>query len=506
MGFGWFPYRLLLLRGWGLVGAGLFAMLLAQILGRRDLLTLGIFLLVLPLLAALGIKLLRPEFVVHREFSPASVETGTTTTAHLAITGGGFGSGRIRMSEQLPPRFGDPPSFTYPARYRTDGGVSRYEYRLRPSRRGQFRIGPVTAEFTDPFGLSGHRRELGVTELLTVTPAAVELPATSLTGARGDDGMTATRQRANPSDDDVMTRQYRHGDPMRRVHWPATARHGELMVRQEESVTTPEATVLLDSRLSAYRNAGHAPGGAFGSGAPDGSHADLISSETFEWTVVAAMSVAAHLIERSFDLQILDLGGQPGFHTSGSAPQPWEDSYEGGAGLASVAASLAALELTTPAGRRGGAPPSAAGPEAWAEPLLDKLSLRRQHGPLIALLGGLSYGEAAALAPAAEYSASAFAIVCTGQPLEAGELLEILRTGGWRAVAVGSGTPLASAWACFDEPELSGAANGPVRGGSLGPPHAGPRRGVPVSGVPVSGVPVSHGRFRFHNGSGGSRP
>ena len=49
-----------------------------------------------------------------------------------------------------------------------------------------------------------------------------------------------------------MTREYRHGDPMRRVHWAATARHGQLMVRQEESVTTPEATIVLDSRLSAY--------------------------------------------------------------------------------------------------------------------------------------------------------------------------------------------------------------------------------------------------------------
>ena len=58
-----------------------------------------------------------------------------------------------------------------------------------------------------------------------------------------------------------MTREYRHGDPMRRVHWAATARHGSLMVRQEESVTTPEATIILDQRLSAY------PHGVFGHGA-----------------------------------------------------------------------------------------------------------------------------------------------------------------------------------------------------------------------------------------------
>ncbi len=487
---GWIPYRLLRPRGWGLVGAGLVALLLAQIMGRRDLLTLAVFLIVLPLLAALGIKLLRPGSAVYREFSPASVETGTTTTAHLAITGSGFGGGRISMSEQLPARFGDPPAFTYPARHRAYGGVSRYEYRLRPSDRGQFRIGPVTAEFTDPFGLSGHRQDLGGTELLTVTPAAVELPATSLTGARGDDGMTATRRRANPSDDDVMTREYRHGDPMRRVHWPATARHGELMVRQEESVTTPEATIVLDSRLGAHRIGGHAAAGAFAPGRPDGRHADLISSETFEWTVVAAMSVAAHLIERGFDLRILDPDGDPGFHTSRSAPQPWEESYGGGAGLGSVAASLAALELTAPPGRRGGTPATAEGLASWAEPLLDKLSLRRQHGPLIALLGELSAAEAAALAPAAEYAAGAFAIVCTERPQEVAEQLAILRTGGWRAVAVGGRAPLPSAWAYFDEADFPGTGGAQLRGGTQ---------------LPTAHLPRGHGRSRDRDRRG-ARP
>ena len=158
------------------------------------------------------------------------------------------------MEERLPPRFGESPAFRFPARS-ASGGTSRYEYHLRSGKRGQFTIGPVTAEFTDPFGLSLHRHSIDDGDTLTVTPAAVELPATGLAGARGNDGITATRTRANPSDDDVMTREYRHGDPMRRVHWPATARHGALMVRQEESVTTPEATIILDQRFVAIPRA-----------------------------------------------------------------------------------------------------------------------------------------------------------------------------------------------------------------------------------------------------------
>ena len=33
---------------------------------------------------------------------------------------------------------------------------------------------------------------------------------------------------------------------MRRIHWRATAHRDELMVRQEEQESTPEATVVLD--------------------------------------------------------------------------------------------------------------------------------------------------------------------------------------------------------------------------------------------------------------------
>ena len=140
-----------------------------------------------------------------------------------------------------------------------------------------------------------------------MTPAAVELPVTGLAGARGNDGITATRIRANPSDDDVMTREYRHGDPMRRVHWPATARHGALMVRQEESVTTPEATIILDQRFVALP-AGF--GSVFGGSATDGN--DLVTSDTFEWAVTAAMSVSAHLAERNYSLRFLDAARRPG--------------------------------------------------------------------------------------------------------------------------------------------------------------------------------------------------
>lgn len=467
------PKHLFTNRGWGLLAAGALSLGCAYVMGRRDLLSLAVLLILLPLVALAGVRVLKPKFQVYREFNPSTVETSSTTTVRLAIARSSSATGQVIMEEQLPQRFGEPPAFRFPARS-ASGGTSRYEYHLRSGKRGQFRIGPVTAEFSDPFGLSLRRHAIDDGDLLTVTPAAVELPVTGLAGARGNDGVTATRIRANPSDDDIMTREYRHGDPMRRVHWAATARHGQLMVRQEESVTTPEATLILDQRFTAFASGN---GSVFGSRDED---SDLVTSTNFEWTVTAAMSIAAHLAERSYSLRLLDSFGGPAFHRSRSAADPDAEEFSGAGGLQAIAEALAAVELSGPRhvrpdhhraeiGDHKSGPEhkegtsGAAGAESADSPfndhLMDKLSAHRLRGPLLALVGNLTLAEARALAPAAGYGANAFAMVVTDASRNTDQVLEILRLAGWRAAAVTSKTRLTSAWSAFDEGGIVAAAD-----------------------------------------------
>ncbi|MEJ1113439.1 DUF58 domain-containing protein [Paenarthrobacter sp. CCNWLY172] len=454
------PKHLFTNRGWGLLAAGAVSLGCAWVMGRRDLLTLAVLLLLLPMVALAGVRVLKPKFQVYREFNPSTVETASTTTVRLAVARSSYSTGHVIMEEQLPPRFGEPPAFRFPARS-ASGGTSRYEYHLRSGKRGQFRIGPVTAEFSDPFGLSLRRHAIDDGDILTVTPAAVELPVTGLAGARGNDGVTATRIRANPSDDDIMTREYRHGDPMRRVHWAATARHGQLMVRQEESVTTPEATLILDQRFTAF---------AAGTGSMFGAHdedSDLVTSPGFEWVVTAAMSVAAHLAEWNYSLRVLDVFGSPAFIRSRSAPEPDTEEFSGIGGLQAIAEGLAAIELSGPRHVRAEhhRADAATGPAtadsadaAFDDRLMDKLAAHRLRGPLLALLGTLTPAEARSLAPAAAYGANAFALMVTDAARNNDDVLEILRLAGWRVAVVTSRTQLAAAWSSFDEGGIVAAA------------------------------------------------
>jgi 2-keto-3-deoxy-6-phosphogluconate aldolase len=82
---------------------------------------------------------------------------------------------------------------------------------------------------------------------------------------------------------------------------------------------------------------------------------------------------------------------------------------------------------------------------------MDKLSAHRMRGPLIAVLGRISPEEAIALAPAASYGTNAFAVIVAEKPEDFAPVLETLRQGGWRAVAVPASVGAAAAWGSFDQ-------------------------------------------------------
>ena len=459
--------RMLTSRGWGLAAAGVVSLLGAQILGRRDLLLLGVFLILLPLAAALALRLLRPVFTVQRVFSPPSAEAGNAVSISLNVVPVRPFGGSAQMREGLPARFGASPEFRFPAGRTDEDGASRYEYRLRSSRRGLYRIGPVSAGFQDPFGLALLRHTIGGTDALVVKPAPVELPAAVLDGLRGADGSVSTRLQGIPSQDDVTTREYRHGDPMRRVHWSATARHGQLMVRQEETVSTPRATIVLDQREVRYDHGFLSP---FWADSPDASAP--ASSEGFEWAVSAVMSLGCHLMEHGFAVRLLDAAARPGLARSPSAAAPGMDIFSGPSGILDLGEGLAALGLEPAAGSAsaGGQPQRpaerstalhsgpgagagntpmqpAAAAGAFGDALAGALLDQRNRGPLVVVAGQLSEEDAHRLAPAADSVPAAVAVLVSERPSALDRALAILRAGGWTAVAVDPSQAIAAVWA-----------------------------------------------------------
>lgn len=122
-----------------------------------------------------------------------------------------------------------------------------------PSRRGVHRLGPLRLERLAPFGAALRRRSASGSVDIVAVPPIVPLAPLSSTGSTGDD---ATRSGAQgQGTDNLIPRPYAPGDSIRRVHWRASAHHGDLMVREEEREQTASATVVIDTAPGSWASA-----------------------------------------------------------------------------------------------------------------------------------------------------------------------------------------------------------------------------------------------------------
>ena len=110
-------------------------------------------------------------------------------------------------------------------------GEGRVEWVLKPEKRGRMRVGLVSVGSLFPFGFL--RKEIG-TELLSeaiVWPAPIEYRRMGVATARRVAGGERVA-RAGLGGDLFALRRYAVGDSHRLIHWKASARTGQLLVRQ----------------------------------------------------------------------------------------------------------------------------------------------------------------------------------------------------------------------------------------------------------------------------------
>lgn len=429
-------------RGWLLMIAAGAALWLAFILGRRDLLLVAIFCAALPAVACAGLYGFHHGMGLRRKISPPLARVGEAITVTLEVRGRGPAGTRTRLSEELPPSFRAAPRFDHPQPLVPHGFVSRYEYHAVPGERGGFTVGPLRALLTDPFDVAFLNRTIDQGQPFLVAPRAVELERIPLSDGYGNDGHRSSLDPAHANSDDVTTREYLSGDPMRRVHWPVTARQGKLMVRAEEAVTTPEAVLIMDLRHDAFgdedRFAFHRPRTTAGGPQP------LATTAAFEKSVVALVSIAEHLLERGYTLRILDQRGQPGLRNSRSALMPAESEFAGESGAGDIATALATLDLSFKYDA-GSSPQAESGD--FGDSLMGTLARSRRRGPLLAITGALDVAGAHSLAAASATTQNAFALLICYNPAEVAEPMAVLRRAGWRAVALTPAMDLGEAWA-----------------------------------------------------------
>lgn len=138
------------------------------------------------------------------------------------------------------------------------------EVLVRPARRGVFGHVDVDVATAAPLGLLwwGRRMRVPLAEPIEVGPRPVEMPITTAVPAAVTGAETSLRGRVG-HESVRSVREYVPGDAVKLVHWPATARWGELMVKELETSDAPRLVIVVDLRgpeLAAEMGASRAAG------------------------------------------------------------------------------------------------------------------------------------------------------------------------------------------------------------------------------------------------------
>lgn len=429
-------------RGGTLVAVGVILLAVSLWFDLRDILLLAFVGIAMPLAAAVFVLVRTPRLAVTRAFAPPVVPAGAWTRVSLVVKNRGrrtFDGAHWRdtVPEGLvaPPEAILPAIGPYESVLPSGDDTVRLEYRVRMPRRGVPSIGPLRVGISDPFGLARIDREVGTGHEIVVTPRVTSLEAALGSAASIDGVVHGLRRRTHPNSDELIAREYRYGDPLRRVHWAATARRGELMVREEEQRGDPEARVLLDTTLSGRPRA-----------AALRHEDDGRPHVGFELGIEIAASIGVHLLERGFQVRCTQVADPERGIIPGAA---YDGGYRTPGGDRMLLEDLARLEEPARQLVHPGAGPAASEGRPRA---------REARAPGFAVLVDPDDQDARNLV--ALRSALEPAIVFAVEGVSP-QVLDELEEADWRVIRVRRPADIGDAWAGITTTALDRPASGP---------------------------------------------
>lgn len=127
-------------------------------------------------------------------------------------------------------------------------GETEVRVEMLPLRRGLLRLTGVTLARSDPLGLFRAFRDAAAPQTVLILPKRYRLPALALPGTRRyQPGGVALAANVGRSEEFVSLRDYRRGDPPRRVHWRSWAKAGKPIVKEFEDEYFARHALVLDT-------------------------------------------------------------------------------------------------------------------------------------------------------------------------------------------------------------------------------------------------------------------
>jgi uncharacterized protein (DUF58 family) len=169
------------------------------------------------------------------------------------------------------------------------GKKNKYSLRLECYRRGEYSVGPIRISSAYPLGLSyAENSDQSSSHSLIVYPRIFPISQLALMPRGGMSAGIDTLETTGGTEDFFGTREYREGDSLRYIHWPSSAKHSRLIVKEFEMRASTEITIIIDLHR--------------------GSDVGEGKDTTLEYAVKIAASIAKYALEQGHGVQLIGYG------------------------------------------------------------------------------------------------------------------------------------------------------------------------------------------------------
>jgi len=238
--------------GVGALVAGTASLIIARIFAVLELFIIGVAFFVAPLIALLFVVIRRPRVEAVRWIHPSVLVAGDTGRVDLHIRHlGRVRSTAFELSETVR-RSGSPEhEARLPVGSLAAGARSSTGYQLPTSVRGIVELGPLAVETHDPLGMAATSTVVVGVDEVAVAPRAYLLEMPQLgQGILGNHLLNMAR-RLGPGEFHGL-REYVDGDEPRSIHWKASARSENLLVKEHTVEGLKKCTIMLDALDTSY--------------------------------------------------------------------------------------------------------------------------------------------------------------------------------------------------------------------------------------------------------------
>lgn len=185
----------------------------------------------------------------------------------------------------------------------------KFIYELFCRKRGKYFLGPVNIYFFDILGMISFKRQYSIYSTLYVYPKTFGISRFPPL-KRGNLPWFGVETRRTSGDEDEFfgLREYKQGDPIKKIHWFSTAKKGKLIVKEFQKISFYRASILF--ALNKEENIGTA------------------EESVGEYIIRIASSLAKYLIEKDVSLELMAHAEQLYHFSSNKGTQYLEELME----------------------------------------------------------------------------------------------------------------------------------------------------------------------------------